>query len=58
MAEMVAPTASSVVAKIGDPELIVSQKDSFSSMAMSERACWIYIMSLSPYSPLGAIKSL
>ena len=55
---MVAPTASSVVAKIGDPELIVSQKDSFSSMAMSESACWIYIMSLSPYSPLGAIKSL
>ena len=58
MAETVTPAASSVVAKIGDPELIVSQKDSLSSMTTSERACWIYIMSLSPYSPLGAMKSL
>ena len=39
MAEMVAPAASSVVAKMGDPELIVSQKDSLSSMTTSERAC-------------------
>ena len=39
MAEMVAPAASSVVAKIVDPELIVSQKDSLSSVTTSERAC-------------------